>query len=1084
MTGESHFSALHPRRHSSSKIPYTELDVITNFSFLYGGSHPHEYVEQAKSLNYRGAGIADINSFAGVVRGYEAGDRLSFPCFTGTRITLLQELESVESHLPLALICYPYDIKGYVALSSLLTLGKRRAPKGECYLTLNDLFSHWENLVCIISPVNPFLCSSFITPASNFSETVAKLYQNKKNDIYLYLGLTHHYHHNARMRLKQIHAVSKKHNIPLVATNGVRFHVPERKPLHDIITCIRTHQTIDTAGTRLQQNAEQYLKPLPLIAYLFRETPDAIKRTQEIHEKISSFSLAQLSYEYPDEKSPGELSSFEYLSSLTWQGAQKRYPEGMPEKVSRLIKEELALIDDLNYSKYFLTCHTIVSFAKKQGILCQGRGSAANSAVCYCLGITAVPPDKIDLLFARFVNKERKEPPDIDIDFEHERREEVIQYIYSRYGREHAALTAVVITYRHRSAIREVAGALGFPPEVIDRLAQNVHRWTGCQIPVELLNEAGISSEMPRLQELFALTEELKGFPRHLSQHVGGFIISREPLSSIVPILNASMADRTTIEWDKDDIEVLGMLKIDVLGLGMLSCLRKAFSLVNKQRKRLKLPPLSLYEIPHDDSEVYSMISAADTIGVFQIESRAQMSMLPRLKPRCFYDLVIEVAIVRPGPIQGDMIHPYLKRRNGKEKISFPDKEVEEILGKTLGVPLFQEQAMRLAIVLAGFSPGEAEKLRKALAAWRRNKEAIAIFQDKILKGMLQRGYSREFADGCIRQIQGFSEYGFPESHAASFALLVYASAWIKYHYPAAFAAALINSLPMGFYAPAQIIQDARAHNVTVLPVDIHYSSWNCTLETHAGSSALRNGMRLIKGLSQSQAELLVLSRNHNGKFKSISDLWFRTRQANIALQKSTLRLLAHADAFCSLGLNRRKALWEIQSLPAVPLPLDFIQPKPSPHSLPSLSPQQEMFGDYASTGFSLRGHPLSYLRKVLDAKRVVTAKTLGKPEYRPGLRVRCAGIVLFRQRPGTAKGVVFVTLEDETGMINLIVPPEYFAEHSTLVIQSKCLLVEGKLQKIGPVIYVVVQRLACLEGQLARISHDTRLPRDRSYSY
>ena len=1074
---------LGPSRSSHSQLLYTELDVMSNFSFLRGGSHPFEYIQQAQALGYQAIGIADIHSFAGIVRAYEASERHGFPCLYGTRIPVYQRERDQFLQTEFSLLCYPCTLDGYHRLSRLLTKGKRRASKTSCYLTLEEITEAIRDTIIIITLHNPLIDMRHHIHRASAEVFIENCLKQRHDSVDYYLNICHHYTHRSKKQGGILYSLSKRYAIPCVATNGVRYHKQARKPLVDIIHCIREHTTIHEAGTRLLQNAEAYLKPLAALKDLFRDLPDALHRTQEIYEKASQFTLSQLSYEYPDKCSPTHQDSFAHLTIATQEGARQRYPSGVPDSIATLIDKELTLIQELNYSKYFLTCYDIVRFARSKNILCQGRGSAANSAVCYCLGITSVPPDKIDLLFARFVSKARKEPPDIDIDFEHERREEVIQYIYAQYGREHAALTAVVSCYRHRSALREVSKALGFPADMTSTLCRLVHRWTQCHIPEEELTQAGIAPETPLLQELFLLTEQLKGFPRHLSQHVGGFIISKEPLSSLVPITNASMEHRTTIEWDKDDIEVLGMLKIDILGLGMLSCLSKALTIINRERKRQAQEPISLQSIPQDDSKVYDMLCASDTIGVFQIESRAQMSMLPRLRPRCFYDLVIEVAIVRPGPIQGNMVHPYLRRREGKETIEFPDSVVEGILGKTLGVPIFQEQAMRLAIALADFSPDEAEALRKAMAAWKRNEDVLIAFQDKIIHGMLQKGYSQEFAETCLRQIRGFSEYGFPESHAASFALLVYASAWIKHYYPAVFAAALLNAQPMGFYRPAQIIQDARNHKVQVLPVDIMHSTWDVRIEYQNKTPALRCGFRLIKGISHEQIRFLLLSRRCYQSFHSIQDLWLKTRQANLPLQKKTLERLAQADAFASFSQSRRQALWEIKGLPDTPLPIDRYCQMKSEREPPPLSSQQELFEDYARTGFSLRGHPMHYLRTVLERKGVASAETL-REQYKEHTRVRTAGIVLFKQKPSTAKGVVFITLEDETGMVNLIIPPGYFEQQAHLVIHSSCLLAQGRLQRIGPMVYLSVDALYCLESLLHRCTTNPQLPAGKSYSY
>jgi error-prone DNA polymerase len=855
-------------------------------------------------------------------------------------------------------------------------------------------------------------------------------------------------------------------DISVVATNDVYYHTPERKPLQDALTCIRLGCTIQQAGFSLFQNGERFLKPADEMRRLFRNIPHAISRSQEITEIASQFSLSSLRYSYPDEICPEGRPAHEYLRECVLKGAEERYPRGIPPAVANAIKQELLLIRELEYEKYFLTCHDIVKYARSRDILCQGRGAAANSVVCFCLGITSVDPTAIDLLFARFVSKERQEPPDIDIDFEHERREEVIQYIYTKYGRDRAALAAEVVTYRARSAVREIGKVLGLSLEMVDRLAKSVHRWTDCAITADTLRELGLDPFDSTIQNTLALSSEIVGFPRHLSQHVGGFVICNDPLCEVVPIINASMRNRTIIEWDKNDIEELGMLKIDILALGMLTCIRKALELVNLNRSE----KLELYSIPAEDPAVYDMLCSSDTVGVFQVESRAQMSMLPRLRPRCFYDLVIEVALVRPGPIQGNMVHPYLRRRSGLEHPHYPDERVRRILGKTLGVPIFQEQAMRLAITLANFSPGEAERLRRAMAAWKSHKGVIQTFKEKIIKGMSENGYSIEFAETCINQIKGFSEYGFPESHAASFALLVYASAWLKRHYPGEFACALLNSQPMGFYAPAQIIRDAQQHGVTIMPIDANHSGWDTSIsycDTKKEHPRLRLGLRLVLGLRRDHGEALRRSVESQGPCDSISSFWAR----DTGVSKSTLTTLARADVFGSLELNRRAAHWQIQELGHRPLPLDtFLKPREgsSPVALPESSMQREMFADYAMSGLSLRAHPMQFLRSYLNSRGAMTAEALcSKYGIKKGAVLSAGGIAIIRQRPGTAKGVVFVTLEDETGSLNLIIRPNLFERYNKIIMTSSSLLATGKLERIGEVIYIDVSILESLDARI-----------------
>jgi error-prone DNA polymerase len=1074
------FSIAKPSSTRTTKLPqFCELDAISNFSFLQGASHPEELVQEAITLGYCGIGIADIHSMAGCVRAYHSGQKQNFPCFSGTRIHPLRTLEVPSERLPYYIIIYPTSRSGYAALTLLLTIGKRRAERDGCVLTLDDIAMHALDWVIIIAnhpptwpPAPPIeLCKSLGWLKEQFQQSP------------VYLSINRNYGQHAEHHSSLLIKAAKECFIPIIASNRALYHQQERKLLCDILTCIRNNTTLYEAGMLLTQNSEHYLKPRALLAHLYRDIPIALKNTLHIAEQLKGFSLAELVYEYPAEVTPEDYSAHSYLSKHTWAGAHIRYPQGIPTKVCKLIEDELAIIRELDYDRYFLTCYDIVAFARSKGILCQGRGSAANSIVCYCLGITSVSPEQISMLFARFISRERNEPPDIDIDFEHERREEVIQYIYDKYGRHRAALTAAVITFRRRSALREVSKAMGYPSESIDALATLMHRWRSGHIPPDALLELGFNPQDPHLQRVLFFTEALLTFPRHLTQHVGGFIISDPPLCHLVPIRNTAMESRTIIEWDKDDIDALGILKIDILALGMLTCIRKAFELLNHERSLSNEPGLALYSVPPEDPSVYDMICMADTIGVFQIESRAQMSMLPRLKPRCFYDLVIEVAIVRPGPIQGNMVHPFLRRRNGEEKVCFPDEVVGEILGKTLGVPLFQEQAMRLAIVLAGFTPGEAEQLRKAMAAWKRNKEAIADFQKRIIAGMMAKGYTLQFAQHCLQQIQGFSEYGFPESHAASFAHLVYASCWLKHHHPAIFTTALLNSQPLGFYSPSQLIRDAEQHGVKVLPISHTKSSWDCTLDYNHSSEnftsktpAIRLGFRLIKGVSEQQIDAYCDVRRSAQPLCTITALWQVAQQHSSKLIRATLQAIAQADGFYELGISRRQALWQIKELPSAYLPLAPSRAKALP-PLPVMTAQQELFSDYEVTSLSLRGHPFDQLRTTLAEQGVKTSvelRRLGQTSR----KVTAAGIVLFRQRPPTAKGVVFITLEDETGMVNLIIPPKIFEQSPTMVITSPALIASGRLQCIGPVVYVTVERLA----QVGELRAQKHLPIDRRY--
>jgi error-prone DNA polymerase len=1090
-----------PVRRAPRHPIYAEFLVTTNFSFLRGASHPEEYIATAAELGYAAIGVADQSTLAGIVRAHTAARDIGMPYRPGARLALIpaetppteidpaQPIESQFQTLNLAV--FPINRAGYGNLCSLLTLGKTRLPGARCLLTTADFLRYHAGLAVIVVPPRPLTERGDAPPPLDAARLIGALLESVTDRSVWSIALTKNYDFFSPRAISLTRALAHTLGLPLLATNDVHYHVSSRRPLHDVLTAIREGGTVQTAGFKLFPNGERYLKPVEEMGRLFRDEPHALTRTLELLEMTAGFSLDELRYEYPTEICPEGHDAHTYLAEKTWAGAKERYPNGVPPKVAHAIDDELRLIKELTYEKYFLTCHDIVVFARSRGILCQGRGAAANSVVCYCLGITSVDPATIDLLFARFVSKERNEPPDIDIDFEHERREEVIQYIYTKYGRHRAGLTCAVITYRYRSAIREVGKALGLSLEIVDKLAKLVHRWTDCIIAAEDLRALGLEPTDATIQNAIRLSHELLGFPRHLSQHVGGFIISQEPLSETVPIRNSGMEDRTIIEWDKDDIDALGMLKIDVLALGMLTCIRKALDLVNARRQGSGNTPLELHSIPPNDSAVYDMICRADTVGVFQIESRAQMSMLPRLRPRCFYDLVIEVAIVRPGPIHGNMVHPYLKRRSGKEKVHFPDEQVKAILGKTLGVPLFQEQAMRLAIVLADFSPGEAEKLRRAMAAWKRNKEVIATFKQKIVAGMTRNGYSVKFAETCMEQIKGFSEYGFPESHAASFALLVYASAWLKHHYPAEFATALLNSQPMGFYAPAQIVRDAQDHGVCVREADIAYSGWDTRLEEDDTSRrpAVRLGLRLFKGLPRRETELLVDSRERHPTSQTIEEFWLNVThdytEAPERPYRSTLQIIARGDGFYSFGLTRREALWAIKALPEIPLPIDRatipcqVTP-PARTFLPASTTQQEMFADYAATGLSLKGHPIGFIRHELDRRRVSSAQALRALTRLPRDRtVAVAGVAIIRQRPGTAKGVVFITLEDETGITNLIIRPEVFEKYRRIVLASSSLLATGSLERIGEVIYINTTALEAIDDRIAGTPQETN-----SYSY
>jgi error-prone DNA polymerase len=1063
---------------------YAELAVTTNFSFLRGASHPEEMVETADKLGLAAIGIADRNSFAGVVRAYAEAKDHNIRFLVGTRLVTIDSFE---------VLTYPTDREAYGRLCRLLTASNRKVNKfgkGECHLTFGDILSASEGQIFIAVPPPLSFSPASRGQMDTFTSRLCALVRTAPGRTFL-AGV--HYHRGDEpRRLTLFNELGEQLGAPLVAINDVLYHAPERRPLADVVTCIREKCTITDAGFRLSINAERHLKSPTEMARLFKNFPDAIARTVDIA-KACTFSLGQLRYEYPDEPVPPGKTAQQHLEDLTWTGAAERYPKdqfpnGIPAEVEKRLREELALIAKLQYAHYFLTVHDVVDYARKKlKILCQGRGSAANSAVCYCLGVTSVDPDTTKLLFARFISENRNEPPDIDIDFEHERREEVIQYIYERYGRHRAAICATVIHYRSRRAIREVGKATGLTEDVTAALAKTV--WgSGDELPDDHIRQAGLDPENPAIRQAVALANALTGFPRHLSQHVGGFVLTRGPLDETVPIGNAAMDKRTFIEWDKDDIDTLGLMKVDVLALGMLSCLRRGLDLLKTHYGK----DYSLASIPKDGTPdaaaVYEMLSRADSIGVFQVESRAQMSMLPRLKPKCFYDLVIEVAIVRPGPIQGDMVHPYLRRRDKIDPENYPSpdpaegpaNELENVLKRTLGVPLFQEQAMQIAITAAEFTSDEADGLRRAMATFRHN-GTVHLFRDKFINGMTRRGYDRDFAEHCFKQIEGFGEYGFPESHAASFALLVYASAWIKCRYPDVFCAAILNSQPMGFYQPAQLVRDARAHGVEIREADVNFSDWNSTLELGAnGKHAVRLGFRIIGGLSQDELKKLIAARG-NG-FSSIERL-----AATTGVSRFTIERLAEADAFRSLGLDRRAALWAARRLDVIgvrtarcvgnakvedPLPLlaphlsDELFPEPAV-ALPAMPLCEHVVEDYVATGLSLKAHPVSFFRDHLAALGAVRNAELRNEDLMPDSIVTVAGVVLIRQRPGTAKGVVFLTLEDETGVANIIVWPKAFEKNRRKVMTARFLAVRGRLQRVGLVIHVVAETFVDLSAHL-----------------
>lgn len=1014
---------------------YTELQVTTNFSFLRGASHPEELVEQAAAYGYNAIAITDRNSFAGIVRGHVEAKKL------GVRIIPACRLDLMDGP---SLLAFPTHMNAYTQLSALLTLGNRRTEKGQCELFKADVYRHAQGSKFVVLPPES------LNEVFDFDDSFKKVLREYRDTLgeHLYLAASRTYSGDDAKQLYRLFTIAAQLHMPMVATNDVHYHHPVRRELQDMVTCVREKCSIHNAGFRLHPNAERYLKPMDEMLRLFRQYPDAIMQTQVIAEACQ-FSLNELKYQYPRELTTDGRTPQEELTFLARKGARQIFGEHVPEKVEKAIRYELDFMEKMNYAEYFLTVYDIVRYAREQGILCQGRGSAANSTVCYCLGITSVDPSKFDLLFERFISSARNEPPDIDVDFEHERREEVMQYIYRKYGRDRAAIVATVTQQHHKGAIRDVGKAMGLSVDTINRLSGLIWDFADEGFDKNRILSQGINPDDPTIQKVLQLTEQFIGFPRQLGQHTGGFVITQGKLSDLCPILNARMEDRTCIEWNKDDVDALGFLKIDVLALGMLTCIRKAFDLA-KVHYNLTL---TLANIPQDDPAVYEMVSHADTIGVFQIESRAQMSMLPRLKPKCFYDLVIEVAIVRPGPIQGDMVHPYLRRRNGEEPVEYPSKELEEILGRTLGVPLFQEQAMKIAIVAAGFSPAEADELRRSMATFKA-KGKVSYFQDKLISGMTRNGYSLEYAHRVFRQLEGFGSYGFPESHAVSFALLVYVSSWLKCYYPDVFACALLNSMPMGFYQPAQIIIDARKHGVEVRPVDINYSAWDNKLEERSGKYCfLRLGFRQVKGLRQEDMDLLIAARA-----KKMYTAVHHLRETGLA--ESALEKLADADAFRSIGLDRRQALWEVSTKDR---PLTIYAGKPSNGfeeenvALPEMTLSEHVAHDYAATSLSIKAHPVSFIREQLTQLRILSASALANRKDGDVLKV--AGLVLVRQRPGTASGICFITIEDETGSANLVVFQKLFDQYRKEIIQSRLLMVEGKLQCEGEVIHVIVRR-------------------------
>ncbi|WP_429819920.1 error-prone DNA polymerase [Ensifer sp. B1-9] len=1040
---------------------YVELQVTSHFSFLRGASSCEELFQRAAELRLEALAIVDRNSLAGIVRAHQAARDTGVRLIVGCRLDLDDDL---------SVLVYPTDRPAYARLCRLLSLGKKRAGKAKCRLGWTDLVAYGEGLIAALIPgeADDRLALQLRRLREAFGDRS-------------YLALTLRRRPNDQLRLHQLSNLAVWIGVSTVVTNDVLFHVPERRILQDVVTCIRHNITIDEAGFRRERHADRYLKPPEEMARLFPRYPEALGRTIEIMERCR-FSLDELAYQYPEERSNPELTAQQTLEQLTWEGAVWRYPEGLPDKVRRNLEHELRLIEKLQYAPYFLTVNAIVRFARSKDILCQGRGSAANSSVCYVLGITSIDPDTNDLLFERFVSEERREPPDIDVDFEHERREIVMQWVFDTYGRDHAALCSTVIRYRSKGAIRDVGKALGLPEDMTKMLSSQVWGW-GEDVGEKHAEELKLNLGDRRLRLTLELARQLMGAPRHLSQHPGGFVLTHDRLDELVPIEPAAMADRQVIEWDKDDIDILKFMKVDCLALGMLSCMKRGFNLLSEH----KGINIDLASIPAEDPRTYAMIRRADTLGTFQIESRAQMSMLPRIKPRTFYDLVIEVAIVRPGPIQGDMVHPYLRRREGKEAVVYPKPELEEVLGKTLGVPLFQEQAMRVAIECAGFTPGEADQLRRAMATFKHT-GGVSKFGKKLIAGMVANGYEPEFAEKTFRQLEGFGSYGFPESHAASFALIAYASSWLKCWHPDVFCAALLNAQPMGFYAPAQIVRDAREHGVEVRPICVNASHWDCTLEPTSDEArfAVRLGLRMVKGLANADAATLVAVRAERS-FETVDDLWRRAGVPAAALVE-----LAEADAFRpSLNLARREALWAIKALRDEPLPLFEAASERENRTVAELDEPAialrpmtsggEVVEDYGHVGLTLREHPLAFLRADLTKRRVVSCREA--MQSGDGKWLEAAGLVLVRQRPGSAKGVMFITIEDETGIANLVVWAKTFEKYRRVVLGAGMLGIYGRIQKEGDVVHLIAHRLTDLSGELASVGDrdaDFPLPHGR----
>lgn len=1028
---------------------YAELQVTTHFSFLRGASSADDLFATARDLGIDAIGVVDRNSLAGIVRALEASRA------TGVRLVVGCRLDLADG---MSILVYPTDRAAYSTLTRLITLGKSRGGKNNCILSLDDVAQYCDGLLAILIP--------------DLADDTCAVQLRKLAEIFgdrAYLSLCLRRRPNDQLRLHELSNLATLFKVKTVVTNDVLFHEPARRQLQDIVTCIRHNTTIDTVGFERERHADRYLKPPEEMERLFPRYIDALRRTMEIVDRCK-FSLEELTYQYPEEAIvPGKTAQHS-LEHYVWQCVPDRYPEGLPAKTLQIVRHELELIEKMKYAPYFLTVFSIVRFARSQGILCQGRGSAANSAVCYILGVTSIDPETNDLLFERFVSQERDEPPDIDVDFEHERREEVIQWIYRTYGKDKAALCATVTRYRAKGAIRDVGKALGLPEDLIKALSLGMWSWSE-EVSDRNVRELNLNPDDRRLVLTLQLAQQLMGAPRHLGQHPGGFVLTHDRLDDLVPIEPASMADRQIIEWDKDDVEALKFMKVDVLALGMLTCMSKAFDLIRAHKN----DDLDLAKITQEDPATYAMIRRADTLGTFQIESRAQMAMLPRLKPRTFYDLVVQVAIVRPGPIQGDMVHPYLRRREGKEKVEYPTPELEAVLGKTLGVPLFQESAMRVAMVCAGFTGGEADQLRKSMATFKFT-GGVSRFKEKLVSGMVKNGYTSEFAEKTFSQLEGFGSYGFPESHAASFALIAYASNYVKCHFPDVFCAALLNSQPMGFYAPAQIVGDARAHGVEVLPVCVNRSRWDCTLEESGdnGRHAVRLGMRLVKGLAVADAARIVAARM-NGNFASVDDIWRRS-----GVPAASLVELAEADAFHpSMRLERPEMLWAIKALRDEPLPLfaaaaeremraiaEQVEPRVE---LRQMTEGHNVVEDYGHTGLTLRDHPIAFLRADLAKRSIVTCEEA--MTARDGRWLMTAGLVLVRQKPGSAKGVMFITIEDETGPANIVVWPKLFEKRRRVVLGASLMAINGRIQREGDVVHLVAQQLFDLSSDLSGLA-------------